>query len=113
MLSMLSTVKQTPKQNLKEKILHEFAKYNIAYLIRGHSKDGSSHDSMTQVNDVAFELALSPSSDLNVLPKYTNLCATCGLNIVNIIDTNSGRIVKRYNDETMLRGTKEAIYSKC
>jgi WD40 repeat protein len=64
-----------------------------------------------KVNDAAFELDGPAPDNFLSMPKYTNLCATCGLNIVNIIDVNSGKIVKRFNDEVVMNRTKE-VYNK-
>jgi hypothetical protein len=97
-----------PRLKDKETIIQEFRRYSISNLIRAHSKDGSSHDNQTQVNDIAFELQ-SATSDLSVLPKYTNLFATCGLNIVNIIDASTGKVTKRYNDESIVNRQKEVF----
>jgi hypothetical protein len=93
----------------RETIMQEFRRYSCAHMIRAHSKDGSLHDNTTQVNDVAFELK-DVNSDLHVLPKYTNLFATCGANIINIIDTNTGKVMKRYTDEMTVNRNKEVIY---
>jgi hypothetical protein len=99
-----------PRLKDKETIIQEFRRYTLSNLIRAHSKDGSSHDNLTQVNDIAFELQ-SVSSDLSVLPKYTNLFATCGQNIVNIIDANTGKVIKRYNDDTVVNRQKEVHFN--
>ena len=89
--------------------LHE---YQLRHLIRAHSVGGNVSDRTTPVNDAAFELAPDKNEfvgTLNETLSYTNICATCGLNIVNVIDTESGKIVKRFNDDAFVNRLKEAI----
>ena len=75
-------------------------------MIRAHSKDNNMNDADTHVNDAAFELAELPNA-IGALPNYTNLCATCGNNIINLIDVDSGKIVKRFVDDMHQNRTKE------
>lgn len=91
------------KEKLKERML-EMAKLYPTNLIRAHSKDsGSLHDCSTPVTDAAFELADRTSTS----SLHTNIVATCGLNIVNFIDTETGKVVKRFNDEMTIRGNQD------
>ena len=61
-----------------------------------------------KVNDAAFELADNKAfGNLNLAPIYTNICATCGENIINFIDVESGKVVKRFNDEAFINNSKE------
>lgn len=73
----------------------------LSHLIRAHSLGGNSSDRSTYVHDAAFEL--DPSVEIvGTLCEpltYTNLVATCGLNILNLIDTETGKIVKRFSDD--------------
>ena len=106
-MNNLTLLKQPSKS--KDDLMNEFKKYTVSHLIRAHSKDGSSHDSTTPVNDIAFELETEPTGDLNASPKYTNFCATCGSNIVNVIDVSTGKVVKRFNEESMVNRSKEVF----
>lgn len=59
---------------------------------------------------MAYELDPSHQfGNYNDLPKYTNLCATCGYNIINILDTETGKIVKRFNDDLLMNKNKESF----
>jgi len=75
-------------------------------MIRGHSKDNNIEDSASLVNDAAFELA-SLTDNLNTSPTYTNLSATCGNNVINLIDVETGKIVKRFVDDMVFNKSKE------
>lgn len=94
----------------KKEYLKKVYMYEIANLIRAHSKDSNINDNAVQVNDVAFELAPGHIwGRLDCFPNFTNLFATCGHNIVNIIDSESGKIVKRFNDDMLANRTKEVF----
>lgn len=86
--------------------LHDF---QLKHLIRAHSQGGNSSDRSTPVNDAAFELSPDAeiSGTLSESLTYTNICATCGLNIINLIDTATGKIVKRFNDDAFVNKQKE------
>lgn len=84
----------------------KYSNINLSHMIRGHSKNNDPNDNLTEVKDAAFELAYLNNS-LDEQPSYTNVCATCGGNIVNLIDVTSKKIIKRFNDEQYLNGSQE------
>jgi hypothetical protein len=101
-----------PKVSMRKKdFIKTLPQYEIAHLIRAHSKENNMNDNTSLVTDAAFELAAFKESDdrLYQLPDYTNLCATCGLNVINIIDVETGKIVKRFSDEMFQNKTKEVF----
>lgn len=83
--------------------------FQLSHLIRAHSAAGNSSDRVTRVNDAAFELDPSVEivGSLCEPLAYTNVCVTCGLNILNFIDTETGKIVKRFVDDGYVNKTKE------
>ena len=90
----------------KKSMLESLSQYELAYLIRGHSKDNNIEDSSTSVTDAAFEPRII-SGRLEAMPSYTNICATSGNNIINLIDVESGKIMKRFVDEMVFKKNKE------
>lgn len=86
----------------------------LQHLIRAHSIAGNSSDRSTPVNDAAFEL--SPDVEIAGLLcetlTFTDICATCGLNIINFINTETGKIVKRFNDDGFVNRQKEVTVFK-
>lgn len=84
--------------------------FELAHMLRGHSKDNNIEDSSTTVNDAAFEIA-ELTGKLDAMHSYTNICATCGNNIINLIDVESGKIVKRFVDEMVFNRSKE-VYNR-
>lgn len=70
---------------------------SITHMLRCHSKNNSSNDNTTEVMDAAFELA-SVRKSFDEDQEYTNIFATCGGYIINFIDAESGKILKRFND---------------
>lgn len=96
----------------KRELLEKIYQYEIDCLIRAHSKESNINDNSTSVTDAAFELKadnIEPNNLEEFVPNYTNLCATCGHNIVNIIDTDSGKIIKRFNDDLLMNRSKESF----
>lgn len=94
----------------KREILKKIYQYEIDSLMRAHSKESNINDNSTPVTDAAFELSTEIEiNSFGVLPKYTNLCATCGHNIINIIDTDNGKILKRFNDDLLMNRNKESF----
>lgn len=90
--------------------MNNLYEYQLKYLIRGHSLAGNLNDKSTRVDDVAFELSPSQATlTVDDKPMYTNICATCGQNIINLIDTDTGKIVKRFNDDMFMNKTKEVL----
>ena len=81
------------------------SQFELSHMLRGHSKDNNIEDSTTPVNDAAFELA-KLNKNLIAKPIYTNLCATCGHNIINLIDVESGKILQRFVDDMVFNKTK-------
>jgi hypothetical protein len=100
------------KLKAKKKInaIASYNKYELVHMIRCHSKDNNIEDSETPVNDVAFELC-EFSREIDRAPNYTNICATCGNNIINLIDIESGSIVNRFVDEMLHKKNKE-VYNR-
>lgn len=96
------------KAELKANLQH----FQLSFLIRAHSAGANSSDRETHVNDAAFELdpQVEIVGSLCEPLVYTNICATCGLNIVNLIDTETGKIVKRLADDTCVNKLKEVFY---
>ena len=95
----------------KQDIVRKMGLFDLVHLMRAHSKNNNVADNATEVADAAFEIAASESSgDASSSRKqlFTNLCATCGHTIINLIDVESGRIVKRFNDDYVHNGVKEA-----
>jgi hypothetical protein len=90
----------------KNDIISSMRQFEISHMIRGHSKDNNIEDSASLVNDAAFELA-SLTDNLNTSPTYTNLSATCGNNVINLIDVETGKIVKRFVDDMVFNKSKE------
>ena len=90
----------------KKEIINSMSQFELSHMLRGHSKDNNIEDSATSVNDAAFELA-EFDQNLNSKPMYTNLCATCGHNIINLIDVESGKILKRFVDDMMFNKSKD------
>jgi hypothetical protein len=88
--------------------------YQLKHLIRAHSLlKNNANDGASWVNDAAFELAdTNTFTNVEDSLSYTKFCATCGQNVVNIIDTESGKIVKRFRDEmTMNRVTEVHLFN--
>ena len=112
MLTKPTSVLQ-PKVSMRKKdFIKTLPQYEMAYMLRAHSKENNMNDNTSLVSDAAFELASFNESDdrLYQLPSYTNLCATCGVNVINLIDVESGKIVKRFSDEMFQNKTKEVFY---
>lgn len=88
--------------------------YQLRHLIRAHSLAGNINDRSTRVNDAAYEIDPSATftGTLNEVLAYTNICATCGLNVVNLIDTETGKVVKRFNDDAFMNRVKEVSLDK-
>ncbi|RNA31366.1 DEAD box ATP dependent RNA helicase [Brachionus plicatilis] len=106
----LDQSKRSNVYNKQKELFKKVYHYDVENLIRAHSKDGNINDNSTPVTDAAFELsAENELSDINRVPKYTNLCATCGHNIINIMDTDSGKIIKRFNDDLLMNRNKESF----
>ncbi len=81
----------------------------VAFMLRAHSKQNDPNDNSSEVTDVAFELASLPNS-LEDLPVYTKIFATCGQYIINLIDSDTGKILKRFNDDHVnQKNVKEVI----
>ncbi len=104
---------QVPKlADLPLNLIKTWQEPEILHLIRGHSKDNNINDNSTPVTDVAFELA-SIRFSLNDMPSYTNICATSGQNVINLIDVETGKILKRFSDEMCVNRVKEVYLFKC
>ncbi|CAF0706544.1 unnamed protein product [Brachionus calyciflorus] len=94
----------------KQEYIKNMNLFVVENLIRAHSKDGNINDNTTLVTDVAFEIDQEHVFGfLDNIPKYTNLFATCGNNIVNIIDSETGKIIKRFNDDLLMNRNKESF----
>ncbi len=93
----------------KKEIISNMSQFELSHMLRGHSKDNNIEDSTTSVNDAAFELA---KLNKNLLSKsvHTNLCATCGHNIINLIDVESGKILQRFVDDMVFNKTKDVKF---
>ena len=76
-------------------------KYHPTHFIRTHSKNNDPSDSSTQIWGVVFE------PDLENNNKTTNLVATCGGNIVCVIDVISGCVMMKYKHKDV----KECFYT--
>ena len=99
----------------KKDLIKNFPNYELSNMLRAHSKDNNMNDAESHVSDAAFELADFTDS-IDSLPNYTNLVATCGNNIINLIDTESGKIVKRFVDDMAQNRVKEvniAVFFGC
>ena len=94
--------------NMKEEVVGSL-NHQLTYLLRAHSANNNINDRLSYVTDAAFELKFDETDSSRLF--FTNLCATCGQNLLNIIDTNSGQIVKRFRDTTILNGYIEVIIS--
>lgn len=101
---------QSDVNRKKKEILEKIYQYEIDNLMRAHSKESNINDDSTAVTDAAFEVNTQIEfNGLDDIPKYTNLCATCGHNIINFIDTDSGKILKRFNDDLLINRNKESF----
>ena len=86
--------------------------FDVSHLIRAHSKNNDVNDTATVINDAEFEIAPNGyPNQLGQLPVYTNIVATCGDSIINFVDVETGKIVKRFNDDFIMNNTKE-VYSR-
>ncbi len=92
-------------ENLKSNALLE-----IAHLLRCHSNQNNPNDNETEVNDAAFELNMPYRCSLDDSLTYTDLFATCGRNIINFIDAKSGKVLKRFTDDSFVKHKKEVKY---
>lgn len=103
------------KQNslqTKKDLIKKLGQFDVSNLIRAHSKNNDVNDTTTSVNDAEFEIDSNGNiTFLGQLPTFTNIVATCGDNIINFIDTETGKIVKRFNDDFLMNGVKE-VYTK-
>jgi len=102
--------------SLVDKVSKELGKLKtetdyVAHMLRAHSKQNDPNDNSSEVNDVAFELASVPSS-LEDIPAYTKMFATCGQYIINLIDSETGKIMKRFNDDHVNQKNKKEVTNK-
>ncbi len=80
---------------------------NALYLLRCHSNKNNPNDNETEVSNAAFELASLRS--IKEPQTYTNLFATCGSNMVNFINAETGKVVKRFTDDFHIKHKKEVF----
>lgn len=83
----------------------------VIHMMRCHSKQNDPNDNSTEVTDVCFELSGVPGS-LDAAQKFTDTFASCGQNIINLIDARNGKILKRFNDDHMNQKGLKEVYCK-
>jgi WD40 repeat protein len=103
--------KQSAMQ-IKKDLIKKMGQFDACHLIRAHSKNNDVNDTATTINDAEFEIAPNGyPTQLGHLPTFTNIAATCGDSIINFIDAETGKIIKRFNDDFKINNMKE-IYSR-
>jgi WD40 repeat protein len=107
----LTNNKQSNMQAKKD-LIKKMGQFDVSHLIRAHSKNNDVNDTATTINDAEFEIAPNGyPTQLGHLPVYTNIAATCGDTIINFIDVETGKIIKRFNDDFIINNAKE-VYSR-
>ena len=82
------------------------AQASVKYLLRCHSYQDNPQDNETEVNEAAFELA-SLNCSLGDQQKYKNVFATCGRHFISIIDAETGKVIRRFSDDNLIKNKKE------
>lgn len=100
------TLKSTEQKINEERIGNQL---NALHLLRCHSNKNNPNDNESEVSNAAFELASLRS--LKEPQKYTNIFATCGSNIVNFINAETGKVIKRFTDDFHIKHKKE-VYTR-
>ena len=112
-MSLFKTIKKATIKlhKINQEQILKYSNIKLSHMIRGHSKKNDPNDNSTEVKDAAFEIATLKDS-LDEQSSYTNTCATCGGNIINLIDVVSNKIIKRFNDDQYLNGSQEVWFQR-
>jgi hypothetical protein len=80
--------------------------FNLTHMMRCHSKQNDPSDNTSPVKDISFEIS-NLANSFDSFPIYSDLFATCGQNIINLIDAQTGKVLQRFNDDSYINNSKE------
>ncbi len=84
--------------------------FNLAHMLRCHSKQNDPNDNSSQVSDAAFEITRLAET-FEGQHQYSQVVATCGQSSINLIHVETGKCMQRFNDDLYLNHSKEVFYA--